>query len=151
MYNTIRLPLFVCANKRQVTEERKKGRAIISAIWRCNDTVVAVNGVPYMVPERLTGALSVCGLWSMQRPMRTEMASETRWKAIPPCTHSGHLRDKQPSGLLGHPQAHGQADDQIHDQQQKIGQPSKRQERTHQYNSADWALSLEDSILRAHV
>lgn len=37
--------------KRQVTEGRKKGR--------CNDIAGAVNGVTYMVPERLTGALVV--------------------------------------------------------------------------------------------
>lgn len=38
----------------------------------------------------------------------------------------GHLRDQEPAGLLGHPQAQGQADDQIQDQQQQIGQPPMR-------------------------
>lgn len=49
-------------------------------------------------------------------------------KQIPPHTHSGYLHDEQPSRLLGHPQAHGQADDQIQDQQQQIRKPSTRQE-----------------------
>lgn len=48
------------------------------------------------------------------------------------CTHTHsyrYIRDKQPSGLLGHPHAQGQADDQIQDQQQQIGQPSMRQDK----------------------
>lgn len=40
--------------------------------------------------------------------------------------HSGYLRDQEPPGMLGHPQAHGQADDQIQDQQEQVGQPPER-------------------------
>lgn len=43
-------------------------------------------------------------------------------------THLRYLRDKEPPRLLGHPQAHGQADGQIQDQQQQIGEPSTRRE-----------------------
>lgn len=127
-----RLSLIACGqNTGQVTEERKKGSAIVSGIWRCNAIIGAVNGVTYSVPERLTAALSVCGLWSEQRLVRTEMdnwpqTQDERNRA--PYTHSGYIRDEQPSRLPGHPQAQGQADDQIQDQQQKIRQPSMRQE-----------------------
>lgn len=38
----------------------------------------------------------------------------------------GYLRDQEPPGMLGHPQAHGQADDQIQDQQEQVGQPPVR-------------------------
>lgn len=43
------------------------------------------------------------------------------------CTRE-YVRDKQALRMLCHPQTHGQADDQIHDQQQQIRQPSSRQE-----------------------
>lgn len=46
---------------------------------------------------------------------------------IPPLGGWGDLRDQEPPGLLGHPQTHGQTDDQIQDQQQQIGQPPMRQ------------------------
>lgn len=39
---------------------------------------------------------------------------------------SGYLRDQEPPGMLGHPQAHGQADDQIQDQQEQVRQPPVR-------------------------
>lgn len=41
-------------------------------------------------------------------------------------TRPGYLRDQEPPGMLGHPQAHGQADDQIQDQQEQVGQPPVR-------------------------
>ena len=37
----------------------------------------------------------------------------------------GDLHDEQPSGLLGQAQAGHQADDQIQDEQQQVGQPSE--------------------------
>lgn len=37
--------------------------------------------------------------------------------------HSGYLRDQEPPGMLGHPQAHGQADYQIQDQEEQVSQP----------------------------
>lgn len=42
---------------------------------------------------------------------------------------SGYLRDQEPPGMLGHPQAYGQADDQIQDQQEQVGQPPVRNQK----------------------
>lgn len=70
-----------------------------------------------MVPERLTGAL-----FALNRKTK-------------------HLRDEQPSGLLGHPQAHGQTDDQVQDQQQQEAQPSTRREGGRRNINPDESLS----------
>lgn len=56
--------------------------------------------------------------------------ADRKLHATPPrhTSPGGHLRDQEPPGLLGHPEAHGQADEQIQDQQQQIGQPPMRRE-----------------------
>lgn len=81
--------------------------------------VGAINGVSHTVPERCQSCLSAAN------ENRDDLKLDEKQT---PNTHSTYLRDKEPSRLLGHSQAHGQADDQIQDQQQQIGQPSKRQE-----------------------
>lgn len=51
---------------------------------------------------------------------------------------SGYLRDQEPPGMLGHPQAHGQTDDQIQDQQEQVGQPPVRnRKKNHEQHPAD--------------
>jgi hypothetical protein len=42
----------------------------------------------------------------------------------------GDLHDEQPSGLLGQTQAGHQADDEIQDQQEQVGQPSEETNET---------------------
>lgn len=50
-------------------------------------------------------------------------------------TRSGYLRDQEPPGMLGHPQAHGQADDQIQDQQEQVRQPPVRKPKKRRLNN----------------
>ena len=43
--------------------------------------------------------------------------------------HTRYLRYEQPPRLLGHTQTHGQADDQVKNEQQQIGEPSMKREK----------------------
>lgn len=89
------------------------------------------NGVTYMVPERLASAL-----FALNRKTKQQNSTRLGWGC-----GGGYLRDEQPSGLLGHPQAHGQTDDQVQDQQQQEAQPSTRREGGRRNINPDESLS----------